>query len=102
MKNENETFEVNGVKISLTLARVLSLTVAGLTRKQRAAALGISVSTVNTYMDTLTDRFNIRPCAKLAVYAAHHGFDMQGNFQGHYLFHKRPNGRDDKLGKLPW
>ncbi len=74
--------------------RVVSLIRNGLSRKQIADALGISLHTVNTHLKDIYKELRTPNDNALVAWAVEQGFDKAGNLNTEYLFWKFTN--------LPW
>ena len=75
-------------------ARVVSLMLHGLIRKQIAELLGISIHTVNKHTENVYKELDINDCKLIVGWAYDNKFDRQGNVDGIYLF--------DGYENLPW
>ena len=91
---ENQYFFVGEVKITLAEARVMSLNVCGLQRKQMCHVLGISDSTLNQRIKKIFLKTNTPSNVLLALFSTTKGFDGNGNLNGQYLF--------DGIDNVPW
>lgn len=75
-------------------ARVVSLTLHGLIRKQIANLLGISTHTVNKHIENVYKELGINDCKLVIGWAYDNKFDRQGHVDSIYLF--------DGYENLPW
>ena len=87
-------FEVDGKMITEYQARILSLSIHGLARKQIADLLGNSRHTIDTHMDRIYKVLGCNDARLAVVWAVSNGFDRQGRLNGQYLF--------DNATALPW
>jgi len=87
-------FDVNGIVITLCQARVISLNIHGLQRKEMADLLGNSQSTINAHFDRIYRLVQLNDRVLLLRWAMANGFDDKGNLNGQYLF--------DGYKGMPW
>lgn len=80
--------------ITKAQARVVSLMLHGLIRKQIADLLGNSTHTVNKHIENVYKELGINDCKLLTRWAIRNAFDDYGNVQNNYLF--------DGYENLPW
>lgn len=79
--------------------RVISLCLHGRSYGEIAFSLDIAVNTANTHLRSVRSKLSVPNCTALATKALFMGFDMQGNYQGQYLFYPEPNRT---YRNLPW
>lgn len=94
-KSRVEKFEVDGKKLTLCQARIISLLTHGLQRKQLAHYLGNSHHTIDTHLDRIYKELGINDSRLVLVWALKNGFDTEGGLNGRYLFQGLPQ-------KWPW
>ncbi|MCB9185526.1 MAG: hypothetical protein H6601_02130 [Flavobacteriales bacterium] len=87
-------FLVDGKYITLHQARIISLFVHGLPRKQLAHVLGNSPHTIDTHMDRIYKLLGINAGSLIPLWATMNGFDTKGCLHSVYLFGTMRN--------LPW
>lgn len=93
-KSRVRKFEVDGKELTLCQARIVSLLMHGLQRKQLALCLGNSHHTIDTHLDRIYKALEINDSRLVMLWALQHGFDLEGCLNEQYLF--------DNLGGLPW
>ncbi len=93
-KSRVKKFEVDGKELTLCQARIVSLLMHGLQRKELAHYLGNSKNTIDTHLDRIYRELNLHDSRLVLVWAINHGFDSHGCLNGLYLFDKEMN--------LPW
>lgn len=91
---ETEYFFIGEVRITLADARVMSLNVCGLQRKQMCYVLDVSDSTLNKRITKLFLKFDMQSNVLLALFSKANGFDSVGNLNSKYLF--------DGIDNVPW
>lgn|GEM_PF-1562576 len=95
-REQNELPEIclNGRSISACKARIISLICYGLTRDHIAEVMGVKQGTIGSHLDTLYKYLGIPGSKALIARALTSGFDLEGNYHGHYLF--------EGYTKVPW
>ncbi len=83
-----QKFEVDNRLITHCQARIISLFIHGLPRKQMAHILGNSRHTIDTHIDRIYKLLNLHDSRQVIVWAISHGFDANGCLNGLYLFDK--------------
>jgi len=91
---ESSHITVNGVRLTLGEARVLSLLRLDLSRKQIGVILGITESTIDKRLKIILLKIVVKTSNGAGIWATENGFDTKGCVNGQYLFH----GFDT----LPW
>ncbi len=81
-----QKFDVGGTLITECQARILSLFIHGLARKQIADALGNSPHTIDTHIDRIYKLLGFNDARLAVVWALSNGFDHKGSLNGQYLF----------------
>lgn len=61
-------------KLSPKQEQVLVSIAKGLSRKETAALLGLSISTVNTHCECIFQKLSLKKATDIARYAVRHGF----------------------------
>lgn len=89
------SFTIDGKPITLSQARLLSLNMHALMRKELAEILGNSVSTINTHFNTIHKILGVDSSSKARLWARKNDFDDKGCYNGLYLF-------EGKEGNYPW
>lgn len=85
-KSRVPKFEFDGKEITLCQARIISLTLQCLQRKQIAAYLGNSKHTIDSHISRIYSILNINDSSQAILWALENGFDRQGSLNSVYLF----------------
>lgn len=88
-------FEVAGKELTLCQARIISLSIHGLQRKQLADLLGNSRHTIDTHLDRIYKLLELNDSRQVMLWALRNGFNTEGYLHNEYLF-----GQLNML--LPW
>lgn len=95
MENQEiNKFRFGNKTITLCQARIISLNLHGLSRKEIANLLGNSVNTISTHYTMIYKVLDIHDSRKLGTWALTNTFDTNGHLNGKYLF--------DNYCNLPW